>query len=129
LKHNDIKPGNILFSEERGAVLCDFGLSRQSVLSSLTAGGRPFYVPPEYITVKQRGQPGDVFALGVTMLYLRKLRPLPDFAEGQYFMIADIHSQMRVVRQAARNKRVSWLAEVEAARARLELSSTDAFII
>jgi hypothetical protein len=63
------------------------------------------------------------------MLYLRKLRPLPDFAEGRHFMIADIHSETRLVRQATRNEMVSWLAKVEAARARLELSSTDAFII
>jgi serine/threonine protein kinase len=52
---NDIKPGNILFSKEPGAVLCDFGLSCQSALSRPTAGGTPFYVPPEYITIEQRG--------------------------------------------------------------------------
>ena len=128
LEHNDVKPGNILLSEERGAVLCDFGLSRQSDPSNPTTGGTPFYVPPEYIAVKQRGKPGDVFALGVTMQYLRKLRPLPD-AEGGDFMIAAIHSQERDMRQAARNKMASCLAKIEAARTRLDLSSTGASIL
>ena len=30
--HNDIKPGNILFSRERGAVVIDFGLSSEVAL-------------------------------------------------------------------------------------------------
>jgi hypothetical protein len=49
---NDIKPCNILFFEEPGAVLYDFGLSCQLALSRLTAGGTPFYVPSEYITIE-----------------------------------------------------------------------------
>ncbi|KAH8797033.1 kinase-like domain-containing protein [Hyaloscypha sp. PMI_1271] len=55
LEHNDIKPGNILLSKERGTILCDFGISRQ---------------------------PGNVFTFGVTILYLRKLISLPDIGRG-----------------------------------------------
>ena len=124
LDRHDIKPGNILLSNERGAVVCDFShICRTRAMS----GGTPWYIPPEYITVSRRGQPGDVFALGVTMLYLRKLLPLPDVA-GRGFVIADIHSRRTELQQAARNKKASWLAEVEAARTQLELS-TEAFII
>ncbi|CAM6005538.1 unnamed protein product [Sphagnum balticum] len=128
LEHNDIKPGNILLSKERGAILCDLGLSRQTVLSRATSGGTPWYIPPEYITVNQRGQPGDVFTLGVTWLYLDKLLSLSDAASGG-FIIAHIHSRRTELQQAARNKMASWLAKVEAAKVQLEPSRTEAFII
>ncbi|KAK4145313.1 uncharacterized protein C8A04DRAFT_26820 [Dichotomopilus funicola] len=46
--HNDIKPGNILFSRERGAVVIDFGVSSEIAFQSVNTGGTPWYVPPEY---------------------------------------------------------------------------------
>ncbi|TLD03090.1 uncharacterized protein PgNI_12574 [Pyricularia grisea] len=55
--HNDIKPNNILYSPDRGAVIIDFGLSREipnSTSHTYHTGGTPY-----------RGAPGDVFALGV----------------------------------------------------------------
>jgi serine/threonine protein kinase len=116
-------------SEEHGAVLCDFGLSRESNLLKPTASGTPWYIPLEYITVSERGQPSDVFALGVTLLYLKKLRPAPEFTESRVYTITHIYSLRREVRQASRNIMMSWLAKVEAARAQLELSSTEAFIL
>ena len=127
LDHNDIKPGNILLSRERGAVLCDFGLTRRTDLEA-TSGGTPWYIPPEYIAVNRRGQPGDVFALGVTALYLSKLLSLPD-ASGRGFLIADIHSRNTELQQTARNKMTSWLTKLEAVRAQLDRSSTEAFTI
>ncbi|KAL7936785.1 kinase-like domain-containing protein [Trichoderma chlorosporum] len=69
--HHDIKPANIAYSEPR-----DFhGIVR--------SGGTPWYLPPEYLHVNEKGQhcpirgfPGDIWALGVTMLYvLGKCRP------------------------------------------------------
>jgi serine/threonine protein kinase len=127
LDHNDIKPGNVLLSKERGAVLCDFGPTRRTVLGAMS-GGTAWYIPPEYITVSQRGQPGGVFALGVTALYLSKLLSLPDVS-GRGFIIADIHSRKTELQQAARNKMASWLTKCEAAKAQLDLSSTEAFTI
>jgi serine/threonine protein kinase len=126
LVHNNIKPGNILLSKERGAFLCDFELI--TVLPSRTSrGGTPWYIPPEYIAINQRGKPGDVFAFGVTMLYLWGLLPLPGTTH-RGFTITDIYSLKTELRQEARNKMASWLREVEAARAQLELS-TEGFII
>ncbi|KAK8066011.1 hypothetical protein PG997_012758 [Apiospora hydei] len=75
--HNDIKPANILYSRDRGAVLCDFGLSTLSN-DAATNGGTPYYVPPEFIGKKLRGSPSDVWALGVTMLYVLKKITFPD---------------------------------------------------
>lgn len=58
--HNDIKPANILYSRDRGAVLCDFGLSTRTI-DPATNGGTPYYVPPEFIGQKLRGSPSDVW--------------------------------------------------------------------
>ncbi|KAL5869367.1 hypothetical protein ACKVWC_010113 [Pyricularia oryzae] len=75
--HNDVKPANILYSRERGAVLIDMGLSTPT-RSPGNAAGTPYYVPPEFLGQKLRGPAGDVWALGVTMLYALKKLPLPD---------------------------------------------------
>ncbi|KAL6788913.1 kinase-like domain-containing protein [Trichoderma sp. SZMC 28013] len=80
--HQDIKPANIAYSEPRGAVLLDFGVSTD-VHSIVQSRGTPWYLPPEYLHVDERGHhhpirgfPGDIWALGVTMLYvLGKCRP------------------------------------------------------
>lgn len=75
--HNDIKPANVLFSEQRGAVLIDFGLA--TVDGSLaTTGGTPWYVPREYMDYTRRAAPADVWALGVVVVYLMSHIPLPD---------------------------------------------------
>ncbi|KAK4138744.1 kinase-like protein [Trichocladium antarcticum] len=76
--HNDIKPGNILFSCERGAVVIDFGLSSEVGSRGVHTGGTPWYVPPEYARDGKRGAPGDVFALGVVMMYVVGRLPLPE---------------------------------------------------
>lgn len=77
--HYDIKPANIAYSTHRGAVLLDFGISYH-VHSIVRSSGTPWYLPPEYmpeyITHRRRGFPGDMWALGITMLYvLGKCRP------------------------------------------------------
>ncbi|GKT50169.1 putative serine/threonine-protein kinase PkwA [Colletotrichum spaethianum] len=74
--HNDIKPANITFSHTRGAVLIDFGLSSGLKDSAVHVGGSPWYTPhPQHAINGKRGAPGDVFALGVVMLFI--LRKIP----------------------------------------------------
>jgi len=128
LVHNDIKPGNILYSRERGAVLCDLGLSTQAKNRPST-GGTPWYVPPEYIAVKQRGPPSDVWALGVTMLYVLGKTPFPD-ARGHrghpkhlHWLIAKVHQHQRAggPSEAAASMR-QWLSEVNVMRSNLNMS-------
>ncbi|KAI2641000.1 mitogen-activated protein kinase [Xylaria nigripes] len=94
--HNDIKPANILYSKDRGAVLCDFGMSTYTT-DPAANGGTPYYVPPEFIGQKLRGTASDVWALGVTMLYVLRKIPFPD-ARGVrdhpkqlYWIIADLN--------------------------------------
>ncbi|KAK4081685.1 uncharacterized protein Triagg1_2426 [Trichoderma aggressivum f. europaeum] len=73
--HNDIKPSNILYSEERGAVLIDFGCA---TTGSNDSGGTRWYIPPEFGNDGTRGAPGDIFALGVVLLFLLRKIPLPE---------------------------------------------------
>lgn len=90
--HNDIKPSNILFSQARGAVLIDFGLSTELTESGMHTGWTPWYVPPEFRRGGKRGPPlaGDVFALGVVMLYVLGKLLLPElYAPRLQWRIAD----------------------------------------
>lgn len=97
--HSDIKPANILFSRARGAVLCDFGLSTPTAKQE-TTGGTPYYLPPEFIGLKQRGPPSDVWALGIVMLYVLRKIALPDTRGARqrpnplYWKIADVNGPM-----------------------------------
>ncbi|KAL7620860.1 hypothetical protein AAE478_009858 [Parahypoxylon ruwenzoriense] len=131
--HNDIKPANILYSRDRGAVLCDFGLSTRTA-DPATNGGTPYYVPPEFIGQKLRGPASDVWALGVTMLYVLRKIPFPDARGRQghpkqlYWMIADLnrkppptsaHHHHANRASSAVAQMHQWLSEVNEAKARL----------
>ncbi|KAJ1330915.1 protein-serine/threonine kinase [Microdochium nivale] len=128
--HNDIKPANILYSKDRGAVLCDFGLSTRKA-DPATNGGTPYYVPPEFIGQKMRGAASDVWALGVTMLYVLRRIPFPDARGRQghpkqlYWMIADLNRKSHHLHHArgqpsAISQMQQWLLEVKEARTRLD---------
>ncbi|KAI1163225.1 mitogen-activated protein kinase [Nemania serpens] len=135
--HNDIKPANILYSQDRGAVLCDFGLSTRTT-DPATNGGTPYYVPPEFIGQKLRGPASDVWALGVTMLYVLRKIPFPD-ARGVrghpkqlYWMIADLnrkhgHNSHRAPSAVAQMQQ--WLNEVNEAKAQLNPRDKIEFLV
>jgi hypothetical protein len=125
-EHNDIKPGNILYSRERGAVVCDMGLSSRG--GATTGGGTPWYVPPEFIGLRQRGPPSDVWALGIVMLYVLGKIPWPDIRAHRshpkhlYWIIADVNDTKRPhVQTAAVDRMRTWLSEVNTVRSSLDL--------
>lgn len=135
LVHNDIKPGNIMYNRERGAVLCDFGMSFDKTANQGSIGGTPYYIGPEYLGQKLRGAPGDVWALGVTMLYVLGKLGLPD-ARGDkrhprqlYWQIRDLNAPAHVQQRTqpgagydeltAAQKMHVWLGEVNDAARRL----------
>ncbi|KAK3936417.1 CAMK protein kinase [Diplogelasinospora grovesii] len=124
LVHNDIKPGNILYSPERGAVLCDLGLSTH-VKNPPSNGGTPYYIPPEFIGFKHRGAPGDVWALGVTMLYVLGKIPFPESRAHKehprrlFWLIAKVNNARDSARPYAVAQMQQWLSEVNATRAKL----------
>ena len=126
LVHNDIKPANILYSRDRGAVLCDLGLSTHAKDLPST-GGTPWYVAPEFIGLKQRGAPSDVWALGVTMLYVMGKMAFPDARASRahprhlHWLIAKVnpHPRDRNPQPDASARMRQWLNEVHATRATL----------
>lgn len=133
LVHNDIKPGNILYNSEHGrAVLCDFGMSFDQTANQARIGGTPYYIGPEYIGHKLRGAAGDVWALGVTMLYVLGKMGLPDARGAKnhprqlYWQIRDLNVSHQWQRnqpgfdgRTAEQKMRLWLGEVNEAKARL----------
>lgn len=137
LLHNDIKPGNVMYNRERGAVLCDFGMSYEKSAPQERIGGTPFYIGPEYIGHKLRGAPGDVWALGVTMLYVLGKIGLPDARAMKthprqiYWQIRDINVSTQLQRSrpgydgfTAAQKMQAWLNDVNGAKARLNPKDT-----
>ncbi|PKS08266.1 hypothetical protein jhhlp_005209 [Lomentospora prolificans] len=127
LLHNDIKPSNILYSSEQGATLCDFGLSTYT-REAPAMGGTPYYVPPEFIGRKLRGPASDIWALGITMLYVLRKIPLPESRGGRahpkrlWWLIADLNrgggNRMQQSITAVTQMQM-WLGEIAEARSRL----------
>ncbi|KAJ2984522.1 hypothetical protein NUW58_g6014 [Xylaria curta] len=119
--HHDIKPANILYSRKTGAVLIDFGLgSCQN--SRPHSGGTPWYIGPEYLRADgERQSPEDVWALGVVMLYLLRLLPLPESGKrGKGWVI----KQAREPSSQANNSMRKWLDVVQdAAKENLDESN------
>lgn len=72
LLHCDIKPGNILFNQEREPKLVDFGLSHKAGLPPETmdhTSGTPFYVAPEKIKRETETFLSDMYSLAATLYH------------------------------------------------------------
>lgn len=81
--HDDVKPDNIMWDPARGrAVLVDFGAALDfAVLPDdyFNPSGTPSYAAPEFLDRKKgRGGEGDVWALGIVMLFLWGYVTLPN---------------------------------------------------
>lgn len=73
---NDLKPQNIFMHYSRGPVLGDIGCATRG--ASMFAGGTSLYIAPEYQATGGRGAPGDIWALGLTMMFVLKVVNLRD---------------------------------------------------
>lgn len=78
--HFDIKPANVLVSEQGHLHLLDFGLSRSSANGPDDVRGTFAYLAPEVLTGGGYGKAADLFAVGV-MCFEALTGTLP-FAEG-----------------------------------------------
>ncbi|MBV8605106.1 MAG: protein kinase [Pelomonas sp.] len=76
LIHLDVKPSNIMFRPDGGAVLVDFGLSRHDHLPDLLEEefelpmGTGPYMSPEQVQFVRNDPRSDLFALGVMLYHL-----------------------------------------------------------
>lgn len=117
LVHNDIKPGNIIVRQRQDqhmdAYLCDFGLSSHTG-DKAHSRGTPFYVPPEWLERNSRDKPGDIWALGIVMLYVLHLITLPDLRgntshpQHKYWWIDQVHDNSNGDAEIMQ----SWITEI-----------------
>jgi serine/threonine protein kinase len=112
--HNDIKPANITFSRRRGAVLIDFEMA--TTTGDLANGGTPWYLPPEFVdSPNNRGALGDIWALGVTLLYVLGKIGLPEKTIEPWLLY-----EVANKKKEATGKMEAWLRSVDVKRQGLD---------
>ena len=76
--HRDIKPDNLLLTEDDVLKIVDFGVSemfeKQSDMMTAKSAGSPAFLPPELCVSKHgdiSGKAADIWSMGITLYCLR----------------------------------------------------------
>jgi hypothetical protein len=104
ITHRDVKPGNVLISEDGQVKLADFGVARSVSEHTLTMTGMllgsPAYMSPEVAAGGDTTPSADVWGLGATLFAAVEGRPPYDAGEPIATVSSVVHDAVPVPRMA-----------------------------
>ena len=112
--HRDLKPGNILLSEDGAPKVADFGIAvsraQERLTATGTAIGSPHYVSPEQASGRPIEPPSDVYSLGVVLYEL--LTGERPFDHENVTALAIAHVEEEPQPPSVHDASLGWLDEV-----------------